>query len=205
MRDADDQLLNKAVTGDTDALIQLLRRHGQSVQEQLRIGPQWQSMVGPEDVMQITYFEAFMHIGRFDAKDGSTFAGWLRQIAENNLRDAIRGLARQKAPHPANRVYPAASGDSFVGLLEMLGATSATPSRAAALNESRTLLESAIARLPADYATVVQLYDLEGNSIADVAVAMKRSAGAVHMLRARAHDSLRELLGRESIFFSNPA
>jgi RNA polymerase sigma factor (sigma-70 family) len=90
-------------------------------------------------------------------------------------------------------------------MLEMLGATSATPSRAAALNESRTLLESAIARLPADYAMVVQLYDLEGNSIAEVAVAMKRSAGAVHMLRARAHDSLRELLGRESIFFSNPA
>jgi RNA polymerase sigma-70 factor, ECF subfamily len=205
MHDADDQLLSKAVSGDTDALAHLLRQHGQAIQEQLRIGPQWQSMLGREDVMQITYFEAFMHISRFDAKAGSTFGGWLRLIAENNLRDAIRGLARQKHPQPANRIHAAAHGDSFVGLLEMLGATSATPSRAAALDETRTLLEAAIARLPTDYAMVIRLYDLNGSSIADVAVAMKRSAGAVHMLRARAHDTLRELLGRESIFFSNTA
>ncbi len=156
--------------------------------------------------MQITYLEAFIQIGRFDPKR-SAFAGWLRHIAENNLRDAIRGLGRQKQPPPANRVNVsgAGNGDSFVGLLEALGATSATPSRSAARHETKAMLEAAIARLPLDYATVVRLYDLEGQSIGEVAAAMKRSAGAVHMLRARAHDAMRELLGRESIFFSRSA
>lgn len=205
MRSTVEQLLTKAVSGDADALTQLLREYGPSVQDQLRIGAQWQSMLGPEDVMQITYFEAFLHIKRFDGNSGTTFVRWLRLIAENNLRDAVRGLARQKHPPPANRVHLAAGGDSFVGLLGMLGATSATPSRAASLDETRTLLEGAIARLPSEYAMVVRLYDLEGGSIAEVAEKMKRSAGAVHMLRSRAHDTLRDLLGRESIFFSNSA
>lgn len=214
-----DPGLAQAVAGDTQALSVLLRRHGPRVQEQLRIGPQWRSMIGAEDVMQITYLEAFIQIGRFDANRNPpvTFEGWLRRIAENNLRDAIRGLSRQKHPQPANRVDVAgrggrggrggghSGGDSFVGLLETLGATSATPSRAAAHDEVQAMIEAAIVRLPADYAKVVRLYDLEGGSIAEVAAALQRSAGAVHMLRARAHDALRGILGRESIFFSHPA
>lgn len=211
-----EQSLARAISGDTDALAGLLREHGPAVQSRLSIGPQWRSILEAEDVMQVTYLEAFMQIGRFDPKR-STFAGWLRHIAENNLRDAIRGLSRQKQPQPGRRVQTAgagggrsggvgeAGGDSFAGLLEMLGATSATPSRAAAQHETQALIEAAIAALPADYAAVVQLYDLQGNSIAEVAAAMKRSPGAVHMLRVRAHDRLRELLGRESLFFTHHA
>ena len=52
---------------------------------------------------------------------------------------------------------------------------------------------------------MIRLYDLEGRPIAEVAAEMGRSSGAVHMLRARAHDRLRELLGPESAFFTNPA
>lgn len=207
MLDHADPQMTRAIAGDTAALSALLRLHGPRVQEQLRIGSPWQAMIGPEDVMQITYLEAFIQIGRFDASRGATFEGWLRHIAENNLRDAIRGLSRQKHPHPHKRVHdaPHRAGDSFIGLLETLGATSATPSRAAAHNETQAMIEAAIAQLPADYARVVQLYDMDGGSIAEVAQAMNRSAGAVHMLRARAHDGLRAILGRESIFFSNTA
>jgi hypothetical protein len=46
------------------------------------------------------------------------------------------------------------------------------------------------------------MYDLEDRAIDDVTKALGRTRGAVHMLRARAHERLRELLGAESIFFS---
>jgi RNA polymerase sigma-70 factor, ECF subfamily len=87
----------------------------------------------------------------------------------------------------------------------MLGATSLTPSRVVAKEEAGTFLEAALKGLPPDYEKVVRLYDLEGRSIAEVAAALGRSEGATWMVRARAHDRLRESMGGESRFFSTPA
>jgi RNA polymerase sigma-70 factor (ECF subfamily) len=201
-------LIDQAVAGDADALTALLREHGPEVARRLQIGPMWQSMLEADDVMQVTYIEAFMQISRFDASRGMAFRAWLERIAQNNLRDAIRGLSRQKQPQPRDRVQIGggpAGGDSYDGLLEMLGTTSATPSRAAGRQETQALMERAIKSLPADYANVIRLYDLEGKPIDEVASTLERSPGAVHMLRARAHDCLRQALGTESMFFSTPA
>ncbi len=207
-----DILIQKAVSGDTSALADLLHQHGPEVQSRLRIARQWRAVLEPEDVMQVTYLEAFMQIAQFDPQRGS-FGVWLARIAANNLRDAVRGLQRQKHPQPSHRITlpgigagaaPSGRGDSFQGLLEILGTTSHTPSRVAGHDEMQWLMSQAIDQLPADYAPAVRLYDLDGNSIAEVARQMKRSSGAVHMLRARAHDCLRGLLGTESMFFSSP-
>ena len=59
--------------------------------------------------------------------------------------------------------------------------------------------------LPEDYGRVVRLYDLQGLPIADVSRQLGRSSGAVHMLRARAHDQLRVLLGPETGWFGSSA
>jgi RNA polymerase sigma-70 factor, ECF subfamily len=210
MSDVPDSLIHRAVAGDADALTALLREHGSEVARRLQIGPMWQSMLEADDVMQVTYIEAFMQISRFDPSRGVAFRAWLERIAQNNLRDAIRGLSRQKQPQPRDRVQvgggPAGEGgDSYDGLLEMLGTTSATPSRAAGRQETQALMHRAIKSLPSDYANVIRLYDLEGKPIGEVASMLKRSPGAVHMLRARAHDCLRQTLGTESMFFSTPA
>ena len=71
--------------------------------------------------------------------------------------------------------------------------------------EVSELLNKSLDRLPLDHRQVVRVYDLEGRSAAEVAGTMGRSQGAVHMLRARAYDRLRELLGAESRFFSDRA
>ena len=98
-----------------------------------------------------------------------------------------------------------AGDDSYITLLEVLGRTSTTPSRHAARREIADIVRSALDKLPADYARAVRLYDLEGRSSEEVAATLGRSVGAVHMLRARAHDRLCELLGSESKFFSDKA
>jgi RNA polymerase sigma factor (sigma-70 family) len=85
----------------------------------------------------------------------------------------------------------------------MMEASISTPSGGAAKAESRLALQDAIEKLPPEYAKVVRLYDLEGLPVDRVAVELKRSVGAVYMLRARAHERLSELMGSPSQFFTN--
>ncbi|HPF40940.1 MAG TPA: RNA polymerase sigma factor [Phycisphaerae bacterium] len=200
-----EQLVRQAVAGDADALTALLQAFGPEVERTLQINPVWRSMVEPADVMQVTYLEAFLRIGSFDPDRSESFAGWLRRIAQNNLKDAIRGLERQKQPQPKNRVKPPKFEDSLVGLYEMLEAGISTPSRQVRRKEACQLLESSIRLLPDRYGEVIRRYDLECQSITDVATALGKSAGAVHMLRARAHDRLREQLGSASGFLDTEA
>ncbi|MFO0972872.1 MAG: RNA polymerase sigma factor [Phycisphaerae bacterium] len=207
MIDGDTLLLQRAVEGDVAALRALLERFGGEVRGRIagQIEPRWQSLVDEDDVMQVAYLEAFLHIDQLVARDVASFVAWLARIAENALRDAIRGLTRQKRPNPARRIEAAGSSESYVGLLECLGVSSSTPSREAAQRDAATILEAAIRRLPDDYHMAVRLHDLEGRPVADVAQKMGRSVGAVHMLRARAHDRLRLELGNTSQFFTGSA
>ena len=92
--------------------------------------------------------------------------------------------------------------DSYVALVELLGATMTTPSIVAARSVLQSALDQALNTLPADYAKVVRLYDLEGRDAKEVAQLMGKSPGAVYMLLARAHDRLRDALGSGSQFFS---
>lgn len=196
--------LRAAVAGDADALTELLREHAPVVERSLSIAREWRSVLEPADVMQVTYLEAFLQIARYDLERSEPFQAWLQRIAENNLRDAIRGLQRQKRPQPAKRVA-ALPGDSSSKLLYDLGITTTTPSRHATQEELAGRLNAALDALPDDYGQAIRLYDLQALPMAEVSRQMGRSAGAVHMLRARAHDRLRQLLGPESGWFGSSA
>jgi RNA polymerase sigma-70 factor (ECF subfamily) len=200
-------LLEAASSGDRSALRTLLEQHGPQIGGEIeaQIGQRWQSLLDADDVMQVTYLEAFLQIAQLTARDVGGFLGWLRRIAQNNLRDAIKELSRQKRPDARNRVVAPPGEDSYVALVNLLGQTSTTPSRHAAQGEAGRIVNQMIDRLPPDYGSVVRLYDLDGRTIHEVAQQMGRSPGAVHMMRVRAHDRLRSLLGSESDFFSSPA
>lgn len=200
-----DAQIRAAAAGDVEAMTELLRAHAPAVERSLSIGREWRAVLEPADVMQVTYLEAFLQITRYDPQRGEPFRAWLLRIAENNLRDAIRGLQRQKRPQPANRVTLPAGRDSELDFIAELGVTTTTPSRYAARDERVALLHQTLEALPDDYGEVVRLYDLQALPIAEVSRRMGRSTGAVHMLRARAHDRLRELLGPESAWFGSSA
>jgi RNA polymerase sigma-70 factor (ECF subfamily) len=191
-QESEELLAQRAAAADESALAELLRRHGPQVRAQVEteIAAKWRSVLDAEDVMQVTYLEAFLTINRFRHRGAGSFGAWLLMIARNNLRDAIDELGRQKRPNPDRRVIP--SDESAAILLDKLGCTSSTPSRDAGRREVSAALESALGRLADDYAQVVRLYDLEGRTASEIARTMGRSEGAVYMLRARAHDKLRE-------------
>lgn len=200
------QLVARAVEGDEDALASLLAEHGARIRARLEptISAKWKSILEADDVLQVTYLEAYLRINRFEYKGEGSFHGWLARIAENNLRDAIKELERRKRPQPDNRIE-CEPGDRSFAFLEDLGFTTTTPSRHAASREVAQAIEDAISRLPEDYAEVVRQYDLQGRSAGEVAQTLKRSSGAVYMLRARAHDRLREAFESETRFFSRRA
>jgi len=192
----DDPLLAAAVTGDKDALSTLLARHGATVRQAIAsdINSQFRSVLDEDDVMQVTYLEAFLRIRDLRATEAAAFVGWLKQIARNNLQDAIKGLTAAKRPDPRRQAKAAQPEESAADLLELVGMDRTTASQVARRNERQSVLSEALRQLPADYAKVLKEYDLDGDPIEAVAKRMNRSTGAVFMLRARALARLKEIL-----------
>ena len=119
----EEDLFDQAVGGDTVALRTLLERHGPQVRNRVsgRIGKRWQAVLDVDDVMQVTYLQACLHIDRLVERNPVAFTAWLTRIAENNRRDAISELERPKRPQPGRRVQTPQGDDSYVALLELLG------------------------------------------------------------------------------------
>ena len=191
-----ENLVSRAKEGDEAALEILLARHYDTVRQRIapHIGPRHQALISGDDVMQQTGIDAFLRIRSMRAEDEDSFCGWLYRLAYNNLIDAIRMLDADKRAPDAHRVaWP--DPQSTQSLVDTLfGVDSQTPSRVAAGRESEQRVQTALDRLPPAYREVVRLYDLQAVPIQEVATTLGRSPGAVHMLRARAHELLRRLL-----------
>src|SRR5262245_33215396 len=98
MERSDSGLLEQAVEGDAAALRLLLDRHGPRARQRIqgKIGRRWRAVLSEDDVMQVAYLEAFLHIEQLTARDTTSFIAWLSRIAQNTLRGAIRDLERKK-------------------------------------------------------------------------------------------------------------
>ncbi|MBX3410150.1 MAG: sigma-70 family RNA polymerase sigma factor [Phycisphaeraceae bacterium] len=201
-----DRLLERALAGDREALVSLLESCAAVIRPGIErgINPSMRSLLDADDVMQVTFIEAVMRLDQFKGGGAQGFQAWLNRLAQNNLIDAVRGLEAARRPDPSRRVRgPAAAADSMVDLVDLLGANSMTPSVDAARGEAARHIETALTRLPRDYERVVRLYDLEGRTMAEVARELGRTEGASFMLRARAHERLRELMGSSGNFFTH--
>ena len=177
-----------------DELRRLLERAGPQLRAQLRLERRWRRLIDLDDVLQITFTEAFLALPDLRAKDEPAVIGWLANMARNNLRDAVRGFAAQRRPDGKNRVTPDADGASEREFFERLVLATTTPSRNVAAQELKDAIWAAVDNLPGAHATVIRGM-LRGGSAAELARELQRSPGAIHMLRARACDHLRAILG----------
>ena len=204
MDEPEDDCVVRAVQGDRDALEELLREVGPDVAAGLSIDPRWRVSFEREDVMQVTYLEAYLRVATLSRRTREGFRGWLASTAQNNLRDALRALKRDKRPDGAGRRRATrganSSAETLVGLLLDRDPTAGTM---AARSESVSRLAQALERLPESYCRVVKEVDLAERPVTEVAAEMGKSPGAVHMLRSRAHERLRELLGGRRRFLGD--
>jgi RNA polymerase sigma-70 factor, ECF subfamily len=199
-----DELVGNAIAGDEDALSKLLEQFGARLHARVasRTNERYRSMVSPEDVLQVTFTEAFLRMNSFSPDGPGSFEAWLTRIADHNLIDAIRGLERKKDPPPRKRISPATGDDSYDSLLAGIDGSFTAPSHGAARIEVKPIIDNALDKLPAGYQQVLRLFDMEGKTAVEVGQVMNKSEAAVYMMAGRARKRLAELLGSSSQYFS---
>ncbi|MBN2447143.1 MAG: sigma-70 family RNA polymerase sigma factor [Phycisphaerae bacterium] len=204
MGDAGQDLLERAVAGDRDALALLLRQHAPGLARSLkgRIPPRWRSVLSVDDVLQQAFADAFLGIQRFSSHSIEAFAKWLRVIAKRNLCNALEMLETEKRGGNHQRILDHRIAGSIANLLETISTGEAPPSQNLARKDARRALAREIRQLPEIYRCVVRMYDYEGRPAEEIASNLNRSTGAVYMIRARALDHLRERLGSGSQYLS---
>lgn len=203
----DQSLLSSAVEGDSAALGALLKQCAPALRLSLssEIPRRWRSVLSEDDVMQQTYADAIRDISKFDTQRDGSFSRWMAHLAKCNLRDALRMLKAEKRGGNRRRIEFTGDASSHVDFADMLAGPGHTPSRLVVADEIQSALERALGELPDAYEQVVRMYDLTRTPVVDIAKAIGRSPGAVYMLRARAHDWLREVLGSSTNFFVDSA
>lgn len=191
-----DELIQRAAAGDREALSESLRKSEPLLRARLadKMPRRWKSVLDMDDVLQVTWLEAFRKIAEFKAHDDDSWNAWLWRIAHNNLIDAIRGLEGKSRLDPQKRLSPKGASEDDGTFLDQMFASLTTPSRIVRAKERAALMRKALDLMPRDYRRVIEFCDLEELPIETVETNLGRSAGAIYMLRARAREYLAELL-----------
>ena len=152
------------------------------------------------DLVQQTLLEAHRDFATFQGQHEGELLGWLRRILAHNLFNTARHFsARQRdvAREVSLEQLQTGLDQSSLTLGRCLDAHTPSPSQLAARSEAAVRLADTLARLPADYRTVLTLRVFEALPAEEVAQRMGRTAGAVRMLQLRALAALRAELARE--------
>ncbi len=205
---ADEQAqVQRAIAGDADALAALLEHAAAVVRPTIEraIPRRLRSLLSADDVLQQTFTDAFLSIRSFAPVGNGAFTAWVTAIARRNVIDAVRYLDAERRGGRAETVPLGQSRASWPSQALRLARGNTSPAGGARRNEAAQALRSAVARLPADYQTVIRMYDLEGRAMADVASAIGRTRGAAYLIRQRGLARLEQLLGPSGDFFSTGA
>ncbi len=177
---AQERCLRAAVlAGDAEAWRTLYERHQAALYAfiHFRTGGRAHDA---EDAAQECWLTAVRRMCAFDPDRGA-FAGWLRGIAENVLRNQRRRAGRREAM-PAT---PESAGDC--------------PAGAELAAERAERIAGAMTRLPERYRAVIRAKYEEGLKVAEIATRWGEPAKAVESLLTRAREAFREAYARLSV------
>jgi RNA polymerase sigma-70 factor (ECF subfamily) len=184
-----DRLLAAARGGDDDALGELIENFRPMLRaDAMQTLTEVQGRVDASDIVQLTWWSAFRAFPKFEG-DVDAFVGWLRNIHDRNLRDAVRD---QRAAKRAIRleVSPSAALPGAAGRIT-------SPSQKLVRIEQQQHMEACLALLPAAQKEALRLRYYDELPIADIVERMARSETAVAGLLKRGLSALRELMGKE--------
>lgn len=200
----EQDLIPLAVAGDRAALSQLLLLHYDSLKRHLagRITPELQGLLRPEDLLHQTLVRAAQAIGGFEVRHSNAFRGWLETIADNLLRDAAKRRRRERRAADPAAGGQAPDDSSMAALLDRIATDGSTPAGQVQRREAIRRMQAALASLPADQREVVERYYLHGQSYDQIAADTGRTRDAVRGIGYRARKTLREIMGRSSLYFS---
>ena len=132
-----------------------------------------------DEVVQETWLTAVRRIRHFAPEEGS-FAGWLRGIAANLLRNHFRRQARRGRRPPSQDDGPPTAGPADQELDR---------------RDRAERIARALAGLSDRHEAVLRAKYLEGRSVADIAAAWQETPKAIESLLTRAREAFRAAYG----------
>jgi len=178
---SNDPLLDRARTGDADALEELIRRHERAIGERIRrlLPPALMRRLGVSDILQETRLTAHARIGALENRGDAAFRNWLYAIADRKARRAVQ---RHRDVRMRSFAREVTQGGRTPGVPS--GARS--PSVIASAREDVAAVRRTLDALSPDTREVLRLCCAEGLSIREAAARMDRSYDATKKLYARA-------------------
>lgn len=164
----------------------------------LHLGPRLRTKLDPSDVVQQTLLKAHQHREQCRGETDAERAGWLRQILANTLADVLRQYGAACRDVALEQSLEAALHDSSARLEGFLRPEPSSPSQHLLRQERLDQLAAALAQLPEDQRTAVELHHLQGCPVAVVMEQMGRTEAAVAGLLRRGLQKLRHLLPEPS-------
>jgi len=187
--------LEKSRAGATDLLGQLLDVYRpyllQIANDEL--DSDLRGKAGGSDLVQQTFMEANKALVSFRGQTEAELVAWLRRILLNNLAN-FRRQFRASGKRDVSREVAIATGDSSVVGAGELQTQDSSPSSQAAAREQAETLNLALARLSDDHRQAIVMRHQQGQSFAEIGVAMGRSSEAARKLWARAVEELQNQL-----------
>ena len=157
-----------------------------------RIAPELRGLLDPSDLVQQTMLIACAKLEQFRGTTHAEFRAWLRTILRRAMGRATRRLLGRRrartAPEDRSPGFPTASP------LDTLVSEDTSPSGRAGRAEDLRRLDDAMALLPRDQRTAIELHHFQSLPLAEVAARMGRTSPAVAGLIFRGGRFLREVL-----------
>ena len=174
----EQQLIERAQSGDRSAQDELFRRYAPGLHAWIRLKrtPLLRMRESTVDLVQSTFGLALRDLRRFEFRGIGSFRNWLLTYANHKLQD------REKFYRAAKR-SPAMQVDES---LSNIYGTICTPSDAASAREQVKGFENAFAQLAGEDQQVILMAKLEGLPHAEIAASLGKSEQACRKMLSRA-------------------
>jgi RNA polymerase sigma-70 factor (ECF subfamily) len=151
-----------------------------------------QAKLNSSDVVQQTLLKAHQNWGQFRGRSEAELAAWLRAILARHLADVARKFDLWHEGR--ERSLEAALEQSSARLESWIAAEDTPPCKKFEREEQLLRMAQAMAGLPDDQRTALELRHLHGLAVAEVARTMGRTTAAVGSLLYRGLTTLRKLM-----------
>lgn len=195
MPESSNDLLQRAIAGDSDAVDELIREHEPRLLAfvRSRVGPALRARESVRDLLQEVLLEIVQGLAAFEYRSEPQFRAWLYTVAARRVHDRARYHRRGKRDVDHQRGLE----DTTVGqeLLRKGYSTVSTPLRTLQHKEDIERLEDAFAALEEVDRDVLSLAYFCGMSLAEIGEQLGISSEAARKRKTRAQARLASILG----------
>jgi RNA polymerase sigma-70 factor (ECF subfamily) len=160
----------------------------------LQIDPRLRAKLDPSDVVQQTLLNAWRCLDQLRGKSKGELAAWLRRILANNLAQELRRFTRPGHNIRLEQSLQGALEKSSLCLEKILGDKQPSPVQEAERTEWSLRVAAALAELPDDQRTAIEMRYFDVLALADISRYMNRTEKSVAGLLRRGIERLRERL-----------